>query len=198
MLVEQQAELVRELEPDIIKVVRDQNGSHVVQKVIELVPEQYIGFIMESFRGRVSQLASHAYGRLVVLCLLEHGTEKDKEDLIAELHIAANTLITDQYGYTVMQRVIEHGKLEDRSCIIALVTSQLVMMSKHRVGSKLVEKCIEFGTTEEQRRILEQLTALGMDGNCPLSHILQDKYGNYVIRSWTFPPPFSSFCEPRC
>jgi len=187
VLVEQQAELVRELEPEIIKVVRDQNGNHVVQKVIELVPKQYIGFIMDSFRGQVSQLASHTYGCRVVQRMLEHGTEKDKDDLLAELHGAAAILIIDQYGNYVTQHVIEHGNPEDRARMIGLVTSQLVTLSKHKFASNVVEKCIEYGSMEDRRRIREELSVPGSDGNCPLQHMMKDQYGNYVIRKSSGP-----------
>jgi hypothetical protein len=34
--------MVKELEKDVLKTVKDQNGNHVIQKVIDRVPMQYI------------------------------------------------------------------------------------------------------------------------------------------------------------
>lgn len=198
ILVEQQAELVKELEPDVLRVVRDQNGNHVIQKVIELVPRQYIGFIMDAFRGQVSQLAAHTYGCRVVQRLLEHGSEADRRDILEELHAAAQFLITDQYGNYVTQHVIQHGAPEDRAKMIALVTSQLLTLSKHKFASNVVEKCIEHGTPEQRRQMREELTAEGPDGTSPLQTMMKDQYGNYVIRKCPccFASP-SSKCMPR-
>jgi mRNA-binding protein PUF3 len=165
-----------------MRIVKDQNGNHVVQKIIELVPRQYIGFIMDSFRGQVNVLAAHTYGCRVIQRMLEHGSADDKRDILAELHTSATGLITDQYGNYVTQHVIQHGNPEDRSRMINLVTNQLVSLSKHKFASNVVEKCIEYGTPEERKAIREQLTTVGADGSSPLQVMMKDQYGNYVIR----------------
>lgn len=176
---------MNELEPEIIKVVRDQNGNHVVQKIIELVPKQYIGFIMEAFRNQCSLLGSHPYGCRVIQRMLEHGTEEEKRDIMAELHASAPVLIVDQYGNYVAQHVIEHGKAEDRSLMIGVVLDNLVALSKHKFASNVVEKCIEFGSIEELRLIRERLIAGATDGTSSLQFMMKDQYGNYVIRKCT-------------
>lgn len=184
VLVEQQAELTRELEPDIIRVIRDQNGNHVVQKIIELVPRQYINFIMNALRTQVTGLSSHAYGCRVIQRIMEHGTDQDKADIMTELHSSSQILITDQYGNYVAQHVIEHGKPEDRERMIHLVLSQLLALSRHKFASNVVEKCIEYGSAEQRTHIREQLTEVGQDGSSPLHQMIRDQYGNYVIRRY--------------
>ena len=188
MLVEQQAELVKELEADILRVVKDQNGNHVIQKVIEMVPRQYLDFIMNSFRSRVNELSSHSYGCRVIQRVLEHGTEADKAVIMSELHESAQMLITDQYGNYVVQHVILHGKPEDRSKVIRLVKDQLLTLSKHKFASNVVEKCIEHGSAEELRQIREQLSARGDGLESPLPQMIKDQFGNYVVRK----------CSSRC
>ena len=187
MLCEQQAELAKELEPDILKVIKDQNGNHVVQQVIALVDRQNISFVMDCFKGRVSELASHTYACRVVQRVLEHGTEADREAIMNELHGCAQMLVTDQYGNYVTQHVIEKGMPEDRSRMINLVTDQVMMLSKHKFASNVVEACITHGTPEEQRAIRDKLTDSGDDAALIL--VMKDQFGNYVIRkSW--PPIF--------
>ena len=48
--------MVKELEKDVLKTVKDQNGNHVIQKVIDRVPMQYIQKVVEAFRGNVGVL----------------------------------------------------------------------------------------------------------------------------------------------
>lgn len=50
---DQQAVLVRELDGNVLKCVKDQNGNHVIQKAIERIPAQHIQFIISSFTGQV-------------------------------------------------------------------------------------------------------------------------------------------------
>lgn len=63
---EQKRQLVRELEGHEMQCVRDQNGNHVIQKCIEWVPVEHIGFIITAFRGQVASLSMHPYGCRVI------------------------------------------------------------------------------------------------------------------------------------
>ena len=51
--LDQKIDLVREV---------DQNGNHVIQKCIECVPMEHIGFIISSFQDQVANLSTHPYG----------------------------------------------------------------------------------------------------------------------------------------
>lgn len=50
--------MVRELDGHVLKCVKDQNGNHVVQKCIECVQPQSLQFIIDAFKGQVSNLGS--------------------------------------------------------------------------------------------------------------------------------------------
>jgi hypothetical protein len=63
---EQKAQLVRELDGNIMRCVRDQNGNHVIQKCIESIPTKKIGFALSAFRGQVANLSMHPYGCRVI------------------------------------------------------------------------------------------------------------------------------------
>ena len=63
---EQQIRLISELDGHVMQCVRDQNGNHVIQKCIECVPPDNIGFILSSFHGQVVVLSTHPYGCRVI------------------------------------------------------------------------------------------------------------------------------------
>jgi pumilio RNA-binding family len=52
--LEQQELIVEELQGNVLKCVKDQNGNHVVQKCIECVEPTKLQFVIESFKGQVS------------------------------------------------------------------------------------------------------------------------------------------------
>lgn len=182
MLVEQQIEIVEELKPDIMRIVKDQNGNHVIQKIIQMVPRLCIPFIMDAFQSQIESLASHNYGCRVIQRILEFGTEAEKKSLMTDLHACAARLITDQYGNYVTQHIIAQGEPEDRQQVIQLVLQKLLFYSKHKFASNVVEKSIEYGTNEDRKAIRTQLTALHSDGTSPLQLMMKDQFGNYVIR----------------
>lgn len=182
ILVDQQAELTRELEFEILRVMKCTHGNHVVQKIIQVVPREYIDFILNAIRGQVTALSTHQFACRVIQRILENGTEKDKADIMAELHPSMQMLITHEYGNYVTQHVIQNGKPEDRARIIRLVMSQLLTFSNHKFASNVVEKCIERASTAQRAEIRRQLTTAGSDGTIPLQQMIKDQFGNYVIR----------------
>ena len=64
--LDQKAQLVRELDKSVMRCVRDQNGNHVIQKCIESIQAEKIGFIISAFRGHVATLSMHPYGCRVI------------------------------------------------------------------------------------------------------------------------------------
>lgn len=173
---------MKELEVETLKSVKDCNGNHVIQKVIDKVPYQYIRKIVEAFREHVGVLSVNTYGCRVIQRLLEKVPEPDRRFILEELHKEGSKLITDQYGNYVCQHIIEHGTPEDRAKAIALVKVGLLSFSKHKFASNVVEKCLKFGTNEQRREIMLKLIEVNERGDSNLQALIKDAYGNYVIR----------------
>jgi mRNA-binding protein PUF3 len=180
-LTDQQSSLVKELEPSVLRCVKDQNGNHVVQKAIERVPMKHIQFIIDSFTNKVGELAIHSYGCRVIQRVLEHCDERSKRSVLAELHACGSTLFSDQYGNYVTQHIIEYGFPEDRAWVIGLITMNLLVFSKHKFASNVVERCLVFGTAEQRRGIMLEIIKK-TDRESTLIQLIKDGYGNYVIR----------------
>ncbi|KAJ7920083.1 armadillo-type protein, partial [Mycena leptocephala] len=112
ILPNQQVSFVRKLEPDILRCVKDSNGNHVIQKVIERVSPGRLGFV-STFIGHVFELASHSFGCRVLQRCLQHLPDVQTRPLLDELllnHTAP--LMRDQFGNYVIQFIIEHGRAE--------------------------------------------------------------------------------------
>lgn len=70
--LDQQTKMVTELDGQIMRCVRDQNGNHVIQKCIECVPEEEIRFIVSTFYDQVVTLSTHPYGCRVIQVTRTH------------------------------------------------------------------------------------------------------------------------------
>lgn len=64
--LDQKIKMVEELDGNVMRCVRDQNGNHVIQKCIECVPEDAIHFIVSTFFDQVVTLSTHPYGCRVI------------------------------------------------------------------------------------------------------------------------------------
>jgi mRNA-binding protein PUF3 len=182
VLTDQQIWIVKELEKDVLRCVKDANGNHVIQKVIERVPVEYIHNIVQAFRGQVGALALNGFGCRVIQRLLEKVPEPDRRFILEELHQEGPKLIGDAYGNYVTQHIIEHGTPDDRAKIIALVNAQLLIYSKHKFASNVVEKCLFFGTDAQRRDIMLTVIASNDRGENNLPTLIKDGFGNYVIQ----------------
>jgi len=174
--------MVRELEKDPLKAVQDQNGNHVIQKVIERVPMDHMRTIVEAFRGHVGRLSVNSYGCRVIQRLLEKVPEPQRRFILEELHAEGPKLITDSYGNYVTQHVIEHGLPEDRAKIVSLIKAGYLTFSKHKFASNVVERCLVCGNDEQRRELVDAFIAKNERGENNLLNLLRDGYGNYVIQ----------------
>lgn len=181
-LVEDQVELIKELEPVISRVIKDQHGNHVIQKILTIVPREYTDFIINSFRGRVHDLSKNIYACRLIQRVLESGNDADKAMVMEEIDACYGSLFVDQYGNYVTQHVIKYGHPDDRTKMKNLVIADLLTLSKHKFASNVVETCMDSATPEELRTIREVLTSPADDGTDPLPTMIKDQYGNYVIR----------------
>lgn len=174
--------MVRELDGKILELIKDQNGNHVIQKVIKRVPWIHIPFVIDTCVQNLQQLAVHRYGCRVVQRLLRHYDGPLLPVVLRELHSCAQTLITDEFGNYVTQHIIQAGAPEDRAKMMAIVRGNLVSYAKQKFASNVVEKCIIYGNEEQRRDIMLQLGRRDDFGETPLTFMIKDNYGNYVIR----------------
>ncbi|KAJ4422441.1 mRNA binding protein puf3 [Gnomoniopsis sp. IMI 355080] len=181
-LVEQQVELAKKLEPEILRVMSSDNGNHVVQKILTKLPRDRIDFIYDAVRGKVFELSQQQYACRVIQRMIEKGTKNDKAFLLKEFHEHASRLVTDNWGNYVVQAVIRQGGLEARSKVIRLCIDQFLMFSKQKVASNVMEHCIEYGTEEDRLEMYRLITRKEEDGSSLLQVMWKDNFANYVVQ----------------
>lgn len=166
----------------MLELIRDQNGNHVVQKVLKRIPWEHIPFVIDTCVQNLQQLAVHNYGCRVIQRLLRHYHGPMVPRVLHELHSCSTTLITDQYGNYVTQHIIQYGEPADQARMIEAVRQNLVSYAKQKFASNVVEKCIIFGNEAQRRDIMLQLCVRDSEGVNSLTFMIKDNYGNYVIR----------------
>ncbi|KAK7014832.1 kinesin heavy chain [Favolaschia claudopus] len=181
ILPEQQASFVRELEPHIMKCVKDSNGNHVLR--LRVSPER-LGFV-SSFVGQVSELASHPFGCRVFQRCLEHLPTSLMRPLLDELlanHVPH--LMQDQFGNYVIQFILEQGRSEDKALIVAQLRGRLLFMARHKFASNVCEKALLNANPDARRALIDEIMAPPSkpDAVSPIVIMMKDQYGNYVLQ----------------
>lgn len=185
ILNDQQATLIRELEHDVIRCVKDQNGNHVIQKAIERCEAKDIEFIFSSFTNQIHALSIHTYGCRVIQRCLEHCEAPTRQLILRELQDSMPGLIGDAFGNYVVQHVVQHGGPDDRQKVLDLVMKGFEGYSKHKFASNVVEQCLTFASDAWRKGVVDIIIRGNRrEGEGMLIGFIRDNYGNYVIRKW--------------
>uniref|UniRef100_A0A914IH34 PUM-HD domain-containing protein n=1 Tax=Globodera rostochiensis TaxID=31243 RepID=A0A914IH34_GLORO len=176
--------IIEELTPRscVIRCIKDQYGSHVMNMIIELIEPQRLQFVVDAILSSpsdsVASLSLHEYGNLVVQRVLKHCTEQQKRPVLEQLLDNVPTLVMDQYGCFAIQHVIEHGRPEDRGRIVRSlhekVLPNVTSLSLHEYGNLVIQRLLEHCTEHQKRPVLEEL----LDN---VLSLVTDKHGSFVI-----------------
>lgn len=178
-LPEQQIEIVKELEGHVLKkCVKDQNGNHVVQKVIECVPPKHLNFIVDAFKGQVYQLSTHPYGCRVIQRILEHCDQDQTAQILDEIHPQTEQLTQDQYGNYVVQHILEHGRPDDKLKITNEMRGRVVQLAQHKFASNVIEKCVTSSSRATRALVIDEVCS----SQEALFTMMKDQYANYVVQ----------------
>lgn len=97
--------------------------------------------------------------------------------------ISVQQLINDQYGNYVIQHVVEHGSEEERKIIIGIARKDIFALSQHKFASNVVERCLQHGSPDQRRELIEMfIVGDGPPNPSPLSSLVRDQFGNYVVQ----------------
>jgi pumilio RNA-binding family len=178
-----------ELSERAMEVSLDVNGNHVIQQCVELMPMDAVNLLVDSILGdRIEnsvRLASHAYGcRVLQRLITKFGSAADS--LCSDPRIIL--VLTDHiYGNYVIQHIIKCGRKEDREKISLAISSSpdIIRLGCSKYSSNVVDKAIRHGDVLSAKMLMNTII-LSLDpltGQPGLITLMQDKYGNYVVKA---------------
>jgi len=109
--------LLSPLHTHVREAVEHPHANYVLQKVVELMPADEVGFVCEELAGRGFWAATHRYGCRVILRIARHlagshargGVSRPAFDLVDEVLERADELCCSSYGPFVAREVLETG-----------------------------------------------------------------------------------------
>merc|ERR1719203_1017926 len=101
-----------ELGKNVDGCIESMHGNHVIQKCVERMPPDSVGFIIRAVEARTAEMASHMYGCRVVQRLLEHCSPAQLATMLDEILANTAKLAQDPYGNYVIQHTLQHGRKE--------------------------------------------------------------------------------------
>jgi len=167
---------------DVLKLVDDQNGNHVIQKCIEKMPNENIQFILEAFTGNTSKMARHTYGCRVIQRLIEHCLVDQLEPILAEIADEIEELAKDEYGNYVIQTMAERPDTPYRGKVLDIMSSKVLELSCNKYASNCAEKALVYSNSDGRERVIAAILGKKEDESPPLYTMMRDRYANYIVQ----------------
>ena len=176
-------DITKELEGHYPKCIEDQNGNHVIQKLIErLKPGKENNGIYEVVYKNIVELSKHQYGCRVIQTLLKKCNEKQVSKMLEKIYKDVKELSEDQYGNYIIQYILENQKGKNVDSIYEGLKGNIYDFSIHKYASNVVERALNFGNEVQRQNIINEIIEQDDQVKECLLSMVKDKFGNYVVQ----------------
>jgi hypothetical protein len=95
--------IILALSLNVVALIKDLNGNHVIQKCLNrLIPEDN-QFIYNAVAAHCVEVATHRHGCCVLQRCIDHATDSQRVQLVTEITFHALTLVQDPFGNYVVR-----------------------------------------------------------------------------------------------
>ncbi|GMM53972.1 Mpt5 protein [Maudiozyma humilis] len=187
----------------IVVLVNDLNGNHVIQKCIFKFPAAQFGFIIDAIvdRNNIVAISTHKHGCCVLQKLLSVCTLQQIFDISVKIVQCIQGLINDQFGNYIIQFLLDIRELDFFLLpeIFNKLSGDLCQLSCLKFSSNVIEKFIKklFGVVIAAVRgeaapnmsdtvmntIMNILLTIIDIFTMKLNILIRDNYGNYALQT---------------
>ncbi|KAK8217805.1 hypothetical protein BKA81DRAFT_377792 [Phyllosticta paracitricarpa] len=163
---------------NVVTLIQDLNGNHVIQKCLNHLGSEDAAFIFHAVGDACVIVGTHRHGCCVLQRCIDHSSGHQRNTLIAQITDNAISLVQDPFGNYVVQYILD---LQEEGYTVPLCQSfggRVCQLSKQKFSSNVIEKCIRVSNVECKRALIEELLNVG-----ELERLIRDSYGNYVVQT---------------
>jgi len=178
------------LKGNVVSLIQDLNGNHVIQKCINKLEPNDNQFIYDAVAYHCVQVSTHRHGCCVMQRCIDHASSQQRIQLVEEITNNALTLVQDAFGNYVVQYVLDLGSEEICEAIVLRLLDSLYPLALQKFSSNVIEKCFKVGNKKTVKMMARQFANYKQDNQKsvynnedPLIPLLQHPFGNYVIQT---------------
>lgn len=168
--------LLHEIFPQIANLMADQYGNFLIQKLLEVCPDDVRLKITASIAPRLPAVATTQHGTFAVQKLIESFRSGEEAQVaLGGLATDPALLMCDTNGSHVVQKILTCLTPNERQFLFDGITLNTVAVCNDKQGCCVVQRCIEGGTRDQARQVLVAVMH-------NLDSIMLDPFGNYVVQ----------------
>jgi len=173
--------LLKALRGNVREASKSMFANYVLQRAVELLPNESTNFIAQELTGVGKEVARHRFGCRILCRLLEHGwlEEAFKRSLLEEVLSDTDALSRDVYGNFVIRHCLEFGHPYHQHWIAAAICPNLIQTAMDQNGSHVVESAVQFCEATDKKTIAD--TVLAASGQ--VLSLALDSYGRHVVKA---------------
>jgi hypothetical protein len=165
------------LKPLITPLLKQLNGTFVVQKFAEVNNKEYSQEINEIIVENSPVLSTHRHGCCVIQKYLELKDPTMTPNLLNKLIDNCLLLIIDQFGNYVIQTILLMGDKKYGNRLAEKIAENVVYYAKHKYSSNVVEKCFDYCDGIYLQNLMNNVQKKDN-----LTELILDEHGNYVVQ----------------
>ncbi|CAG8555269.1 2021_t:CDS:10 [Cetraspora pellucida] len=166
------------LNPNVVPLIKDLNGNHVIQKCLHRLSHEENQFIYNAVSKNCIEVATHRHGCCVLQRCIDRASESQKIQLVTEITFNALTLVQDPFGNYVVQYVLDLGDSRFTDALIRKFIGNVCLLSVQKFSSNVMEKCIRVAEPETRKFLIDEMLNKNR-----LDKLLRDSYANYVVQT---------------
>jgi hypothetical protein len=165
------------LSTNVVALMKDLNGNHVIQKCLSRMSAEHTQFIFNAAIENCIDIASHRHGCCVLQRCFDHASDAQRVQLVSEISRNALTLVQNEFANYVVQYVLEKAPSQ-----VNVISQQLMRnifpLSLNKFSSNVIEKCIKLADAETREGMISEI--LYPD---KLEHLVSHPIGNYCVQT---------------
>lgn len=181
--------LVKGLKPYIIELIKDLNGNHVIQKILNKYSPENCQFIYDSIIADLLVVATHKHGCCVLQKCLNHVNASQLTAFSNQILNYENftRLVNDQFGNYVLQYLVSIDSMDVNYRLYNnFVRFGVDDLCNLKFSSNVIEKLMK-SCYNNEHKLIEfsnlKFTVIALILKSDISKLINDPYGNYVIQT---------------
>ncbi|OAL01919.1 ARM repeat-containing protein [Phaeosphaeriaceae sp. SRC1lsM3a] len=182
---EQTEMIIQALSGQVVDLIQDLNGNHVIQKCLNHLKSLEAQFIFDAVGEHCITVGTHRHGCCVLQRCIDHASGFQKVELVRKITAHSFHLVQDPFGNYVVQYILDLNDPNFTTPMCGGFQGKVVELSKQKFSSNVIEKCIRCAEMPAKQLLIEEL----LDAE-ELEQLMRDSYGNYVVQTaLEFAPP---------
>lgn len=132
--------IIEALRHNVVTLIQDLNGNHVIQKCLNHLGSKDSQFIFEAVGAACIVVGTHRHGCCVLQRCIDHASGDQRAALIGSITANAYSLVQDPFGNYVVQYILDLQDDQFTVPMCAAFRGNVPMLSKQKFSSNVVEK----------------------------------------------------------